>query len=166
MIMIMIPGMYAVYMKPNFVHYLAERTFIPDDASLHICVYNPVVDPYLTEMYQNFQKGVDRVNLVMVILPPLENFNACLTSHAMPRTRTAKCTQYVATLSDFETLLLQMTAGFMPKLVSVLQIDERTHDEHTEKACAVWESIERVLGDKNCHWATGAGADADASQMV
>ena len=156
MIMIMIPGMYAVYMKPNFVHYLAERTFIPDDASLHICVYNPVVDPYLTEMYQNFQKGVDRVNLVMVILPPLENFNACLTSHAMPRTRTAKCTQYVATLSDFETLLLQMTAGFMPKLVFVVPIDKTTRTRHNENPFQMWVSSERVLGSESCHWICAA----------
>ena len=55
--------LYAVQLRPNFVHHLAERTAIPDDASLHICVHNPMVDPYLTELYQNFQKGVDREEL-------------------------------------------------------------------------------------------------------
>ena len=100
----------------------------------------------------------------MIILPPLVHFNSCFKSPLVGRARTATCTQFVTTLGDFETLLLQMTAGFMPKVVFVLPIDESTHDEHTEKACAVWESIERVLGDNNCHWATGAGADADASQ--
>ena len=146
------PVMYAVPLKPNFLHYLAERTVIPDDASLHICVHNPVMDPYLTEMYQNFQKGVDRENLVMIVLPPLENFDACLTSHALPRARTAKCTQYVTTLSDFETLLLQMTAGFMPKLVFVVPIDETTHARHNENPFQTWVSSERLLGSENCHW--------------
>ena len=30
--------MYAVELQPNFIHYLAERTAMPDDASLHVCV--------------------------------------------------------------------------------------------------------------------------------
>ena len=42
--------MYAVKMEPNFVHYLAENTFIEKDALLHIYVYNPLIDPYLTEI--------------------------------------------------------------------------------------------------------------------
>ena len=150
------PCMYAVHLKPNFIHYLAERTVIPHDASLHICVHNPMIDPYLTEMYQNFQKGVDRENLVMIILPPLVHFDACLTSHALPRTRTAKCTQYVTTLSDFETLLLQMTSGFMPKLVFVVPIDEATQTRHTEIPFPMWVSSERMLGSENCHWVRDA----------
>ena len=35
--------MYAVQMQPNFVHYLAERTVIPDNAVLHTCTDNPLV---------------------------------------------------------------------------------------------------------------------------
>ena len=139
--------MYAVQMRPNLVHHLAERTAIPDGASLHICVHNPMVDPYLTELYQHFQKGVDRENLLMIVLPPLDNFNSCLKCPSLPRTRTAKCTQFVTTLGDFETLLLQLTAGFMPKLVIIIPIDQNTHGE-----CEVWLSSKRVLGDKNCHW--------------
>ena len=139
--------MYAVQLRPNFVHHLAERTAIPADASLHICVHNPMVDPYLTELYQNFQKGVDRENLLMVILPPLVHFNASLEGSPLARTRTAKCTQFVTTLGDFEILLLQLTAGFMPKLVFSLPIDQSTHGK-----CEVWLSSKRVLGDKNCHW--------------
>ena len=43
--------MYGVQLRPNFVHYLAERTSLPADASLHICVHNPMIHPYLTEIY-------------------------------------------------------------------------------------------------------------------
>ena len=144
--------LYAVQLQPNFVHYLAERTALPDNASLHICAYNPMVDPYLTELYQNFQKGVDRENLLIIILPPLANFNSCLISPVLARTRTAQCTQFVTTLSDFEMLLLQMTAGFIPKMVFVLPIDATSHDKHLRTPFEVWFSMERVLGNKNCHW--------------
>ena len=48
--------MYAVQLRSNFVHHLAERTAIPDHTSLHICTHNPMVDPYITELYQNFKK--------------------------------------------------------------------------------------------------------------
>ena len=115
-----------------------------------------MVDPPLLQVYQNFQKGVDRANLVMIILPPLAQFDACLTSHALPRTRTAKCTQYVTTLSDFETLLLQMTTGFMPKLLFVLPIDEATQMRHTEIPFPTWVSSERILGSEKCKWVRDA----------
>ena len=69
--------MYAIKTQPNFVHYLAQRTVIPENALLHICNYNPLIDPYLTEIYQNFQKGVGRENLLLIIFPPLAHFNAC-----------------------------------------------------------------------------------------
>ena len=50
--------MYAVQVRPRFQHYLAERTTIPEGASLQILIYNPTIDPYLTNLYGNFQKGV------------------------------------------------------------------------------------------------------------
>jgi len=111
--------MYAVHLQPNFVHYVAERCTIPDGASLHICVRNPMNDPYLTEIYQKFQKGVDREKLLLIILPLLHAFNACVTSPTRVRARTAKNLQFITTLSDFEMLLLQMTAGFICKLTFV-----------------------------------------------
>ena len=143
--------MYAVKMQPNFVHYLAERTVIPEKALLHICVYNPLIDPYLTDIYQNFQKGVDRENLLLIVLPPLLNFEACLQTSNMQRTRTASSTQFVGTLGDYETLLLQMTAGFMRRLVFVLPTDENTPNPG-DRAWQVWVSSVRVLGQSNCVW--------------
>ena len=143
--------MYAVKMQPNFVRYLAERTVIPEKALLHICVYNPLIDPYLTDIYQNFQKGVDRENLLLIILPPLPNFDACLQTAKMQRARTASSTQFVGTLGDYETLLLQMTAGFMRRLVFVFPTDENTPNPNAH-AWQVWVSSVRVLGQSNCVW--------------
>ena len=40
-----------------------------------------------------------------------------LAGIAVPRTRAAKCTQFITTLTDFEMLLLQITSGFMPEVV-------------------------------------------------
>ena len=144
--------MHAVQLRPNFVHYLAERTDIPGDASIHICVHNPIIHPYLTQINQNFQKGVGRDNVCVIILPPLCQFSACFVSPVQSRLRTGTCTHFVATLSDFEVLLLQMTAGFMPKLVFDFPIDQDTHDKHRATPFKAWLSAERVLGIANCHW--------------
>ena len=144
--------MYAVKMQPNFVHYLAERTAIPDNALLHICMYNPLIDPYLTEIYQNFQKGVERENLLLIILPPLAGFDACLRTATVPRTRTATSTQFVGALGDYELLLLQMTAGFIRRLVFIFPIDENTYRGHLASPCETWVSTARVLGGSNCFW--------------
>ena len=144
--------MYAVKMQPNFVHYVAERTAIPENALLHICVYNPLIDPYLTQIYQNFQKGVERENLLLIILPPLAGFDACLRTGTVPRTRTASSTQFVGTLGDYELLLLQMTAGFIRRLVFIFPIDENTYRDHVASPCDTWVSTARVLGESNCFW--------------
>lgn len=145
--------MYAVQVQPNFVQYLAERTCIPDNALLHICLYNPFVDPYLTEMYQNFQKGVDRENCLVVVLPPLGNFDASLETCKVPRTRTASSTQFVGTLSDYEMLLLQITTGLLVrKLVFIFPIDEDILNIHAVSQCSTWKASVRVLGESNCFW--------------
>ena len=144
--------MYAVELQPNFMHYLTERTEIPLDSSLHVCIHNPMIDPPLLELYQNFQKGVDRENLLMVILPPLDRFNSCFQLPLLPRTVSKRCTLYVTTLCDYETLLLHMTGTFTPKLVFVFPVDKRTYDDHLEAPFDVWTSSQRVLGEQNCHW--------------
>ena len=97
-------------------------------------------------------RGVRRENLLLIILPPLNAFNACVTSSTGVRARTAKNSQFITTLSDFEMLLLQMTAGFMCKLAFVLHIDDNTHDQHVQMPSVVRSSSESVLGHRNCHW--------------
>ncbi len=89
---------------------------------------------------------------MLIILPPLAAFNACVTSSTRVRARTAKNSQFITTLSDFEMLLLQMTAGFICKLAFVLHIDDNTHDQHVQMPFVVWSSSESVLGHRNCHW--------------
>ena len=143
--------MYAVKMKPNFVHYLAEHTFIQKDALLHICVYNPLIDPYLTEIYQIFQKGVKKENLLLIILPPLATFEDNLQTTNLQRARTATSTQFVGTLMDYESLLLQMTAGFLRKLTFVLPIDANTQSSSGD-TWRTWISTKHVLGHDNCFW--------------
>ena len=93
--------------------------------------------------------------MAMIILSPLRHFNSCLVSSKsfVSRTRTAKSTQFVTTLADFETFLLRMAAGFMPKLVFILPRDQSTYDERGCAPFEVWLSSQRVLEEKNCHWA-------------
>ena len=106
-----------------------------------------MIDPYLTEIYQNFQKGVDRDNFLLIILPPLEKFNASLVSPALARNNT----KVVASLSDYETLLLQMTSGFMRNIAFVLPLGEFDSSE-AGTTSGVWVSSKRVLGEENCYW--------------
>ena len=110
------------------------------------------MDPYLTEIFPNFQKGVERLNLLLVVLPPLAAFDEFLERAYLQRARTAASTQFIGTMVDYETLLLQMTAGVIRRLVFVFPIDERINTDSDGSAFEVWESSARVLGRKNCFW--------------
>ena len=142
--------MYAVELQINFVQFLAARIAIPSDSCLHICSHNPMMDPYLTQLYQNFQKGVDRDNFVVIILPPLEKFNASLLSHGVSRARTAKCTKFVSTVSDFEMLLLEMNALFREKILYIFPVVSGNFATHRETPYEVWQSSQKILLDTNC----------------
>ena len=111
-------------MQPNFVRYVAERTVIPHGALLNICICNPLTDPYLTEISQDFQNGVARENLLIIRFPPLANFEALLSASLPQRARTAKSTQFVGTLIDFETMLMQLTSGLLSRLAFVFPVDD------------------------------------------
>ena len=141
--------LYTMSVHPNFVRFVAERTKIHRGEALHICVHNPMTEPSLLELYQNVQKGVDLQILLMVILPPLSSFDACFENTCMPRSRTAKCTQFITTLADLQTLLLQLTAGFLPKLVFVIPI-ESSSPEYTAQtlrtSSKVVEAMSNILG--------------------
>ena len=99
---------------------MAECSVVPEDASLNICIYNPTTDPYLTQMYENFKKGVDKENLFIVIMPSLKELNAFF-SRIIPiqRART-KTAQFVTTTMDLQMLLMQLGSGLLPKLNLIL----------------------------------------------
>ena len=159
--------MYAVPLRPDFMHYLAQRTLIPNGAALQMVCHNPMTEPHLTQIYANFQKGVKRDNFLIVILPPLPLFNLGLTSHETPRARTAKSAQFIGTVGDFQTLLLQMTA-LMHKLVFIFPVEDTGQQEptilnrwafdwparahHSESERDIWIASKHVLGEDNCHW--------------
>ena len=62
------------------------------------------------------------------------------------RLSTKGCTQFVATLCDLETLLLQMAAGHMPPHAYVIPIQN-----NVDVNSAVWKLFQGVLGSNNCH---------------
>ncbi len=93
------------------------------------------------------RQGADRANACLTVLPPLYQFSACFTSPVQRRSRTTTCTHVVATLSDFESLLLHMATGFMPTLVFAFPINRATHDEHLYQP---WLSAERAPCITHC----------------
>ena len=139
---------YGVGLQPAFMRYLAERTFVPFGSALNICVYNPMIDPYLVEICENFKKGVELENLLLVVLPPLATLSADLRRPAMLRNRTSTCTRFVTTLADFEAMLLQMTTGLFRHVNFVIPIDDRIEDPATNET---WQACQKVLGHCNCH---------------
>jgi hypothetical protein len=144
-----IAQVYAMKLHPNFVPHLAERTVVPEGYALNICVYNPMIDPYLIEICENFKKGVDLVNLLLVVLPPLVTLSKSFRNSSILRNRTSNCARYVTTLADFETMLLQMTSGIFKHLVFVLPVNELTDLEPRDET---WKSCINIVGYDNCHW--------------
>ncbi len=67
------------------------------------------------------------------------------------RLRTLQCTQFVATVCDFEDMLMKASTGFIvPELAFVLPIAaDITAEETREKKN--WKSSMRILGHENCH---------------
>ena len=144
------PQVFAVDTHPNLIYFLAARTQIPMRAALHICVYNPMIDPYLVEICENFKKGVDVENLLMVVLPHLFSLSAEFTDSTRPRNRTAHGTQYVTTLLDFEGMLMQMASGIFRNLVFIIPVDRRTLVSQVEED--TWQACCHVYGHDHCHW--------------
>ena len=144
--------LYTMSIKPNFVQYVAERTMIHRQEALQICVHNPMTEPSLLELYQNVQKGVDLQILLMVILPPLSSFDACIDNTCMARSRTAKSTQFITTIADLYTLGMQLTAGFLPKLIFVIPLESSAaeHTAHTlYESSTVVKAMANLFGSDN-----------------
>jgi hypothetical protein len=138
---------YAVALLPNLTRYLAEMTYVPPDASLHVCHYDPMIDPNLLQLRNNFQKGVQRDNKLMIVLPALESFDDALMNPTRGRARTESSTQFVTTYADLESMLVTITAGVMPELIFVLPYDRtQTWNDRRE----TWKSFRRILGSENC----------------
>ena len=138
---------YAIPCEKNFTTYIAQRTNVPSNASLSICVYNPFTDPHLNAMRNNFQKGVDRENKIVIVFPPLDDFEFQLTQQ-LPRSRTAKGTQYVTTLSDFQSLLQNISLQCLPDLVCAFPTNS---DEARIKELRAWRCCEDIFGADQCH---------------
>ena len=138
---------YAIPCEQTFITYIAQRTYVPSNASLSICVYNPFTDPHLNAMRNNFQKGVDRENKIVIVFPPLDDFEFQLTQQ-LPRSRTAKGTQYVTTLSDFQSLLQNISLQCLPDLVCAFPTNS---DEARIKELRAWRCCEDIFGADQCH---------------
>ena len=142
--------MYAVTECTNFTHCVASMVL--SRSLVYVCVYNPMTDPplfMLRDLISNGQK--DSPIFLIIILPSIRFLQRSLKEHSEFRIRTQKCTQYVATITDFEDLLMKASTGFLSQeLAFVIPISsDITEEELAEKQ--IWKSAQALLGNENCH---------------
>ena len=149
--------MYAVMQCPNFCEYVASmvntKSMGPKNSPglVYVCVYNPMTDPPLFCLSEFISKGQKESPIFLVIiLPPIETLEAALKEKCGYRLRSQKCTQYIATLADFEDFLMKASTGFLAQeLAFVIPVAASTSETHL-KDIRVWKSAKALLGDKNC----------------
>ena len=143
-------AMYAVTECKNFSDCVASMVL--SDSLVYVCVYNPMTDPplfMLRDLISNGQK--DSPIFLAIILPPMEFLERALKEHCEFRVRTQRCSQFVATVSDFEDLLMKASTGFLSQeLAFVIPIAFGITDEELESK-HIWKSARALLGDENCH---------------
>ena len=143
-------SMYAVTECANFTDCVASMVL--SNSLLYVCVYNPMTDPplfMLRDLISNGQK--DSPIFLIIILPPIRFLQRALKEHSEFRIRTQKCTQFVATITDFEDLLMKASTGFLSQeLAFVIPISrDITEEELAEQQ--IWKSAQALLGNGNCH---------------
>ena len=120
---------------------------------VYVCVYNPMNDPPLykiRDLIANGQK--DSTIFLVIILPPMHFFEQALQEHCDARLRTQKCSQYVATMCDFEDLLMKASTGFLTKdLVFVVPVAANISEEELQQK-QIWKSAQSILGNGQCHY--------------
>ena len=142
--------MYAVTECTNFTHCVASMVL--SNSLVYVCVYNPMTDPplfMLRDLISNGQK--DSPIFLIIILPSIRFLQRGLEEHKEFRIRTENCTQYVATITDFEDLLMKASTGFLSQeLAFVIPISrDITEEELAEQQ--IWKSAQALLGNENCH---------------
>ena len=147
------PQAYAVQIEEQFALHLAEHVEFPADSTLHICIYNPTTDPYLTEVDENFISGVACENLLMVILPSMKTMDASLLNTPYARVALQDTAQFIMTEMDLESLLQKMTPGvpMFPKMVFILPTDTMTTPDFDIRSSKVWCVFNKILRPHNCH---------------
>ena len=142
--------MYAVTECTNFTDCVASMVLC--NSLVYVCVYNPMTDPplyMLRDLISNGQK--DSPIFLIIILPSIRFLQRGLKEHSEFRIRTQKCTQFVATITDFEDLLMKASTGFLSQeLAFVIPISrDITEEELAEQQ--IWKSAQALLGNENCH---------------
>ena len=137
------PQLFAIPMQPNFVRLVAMHVLIPEECSLNICVHNPMTDPPLDLLYSIFQKGVDLENVLVIVLPPFRAFRSALCTSVFRSNE-----QPVNTLSDFACRMLQITSGFMPKMIFIFPTEFDV--QHGMEKTRLWQVCEDIFGSSNC----------------
>ena len=135
----------------NFTDVIAAT--IASQNLVYVCIYNPMNDPPLfkiRDLIANGQK--DSTIFLVIILPPMHFFEQALQEPCEARLRTQKCSQYVATMCDFEDLLTKASTGFLTKDLAFVVPVAASTSEHDLQQRQIWKSAQSILGVDQCHY--------------
>ena len=106
----------AMPFREDMLNYVAGR--VRTDLVLYLCMHNPMIDCPFIEMRELLKKAKRTIALV-VILPPLEHFDEALTSPVPGRLHGLKETKFIATYSDWDAWVIEMTSGIFEHIALV-----------------------------------------------
>ena len=154
--------MHAVTECTNFINCVASMVL--SNSQVYVCVYNPMTDPPLFKLRDVISNGQkDSPIFLIIILPPIRFLQRALKEHSEFRIRSQTCTQYVATKTDFEDLLMKASTGFLSQELAFVIPTSRFMTEKELAENQIWKSAQAVLGNENCHRVLTADGTVDCA---
>jgi len=139
--------LYGIVEQANFIEVVASYVDLSPDILLYMCLYHPLQDPPLLEVRELLDRAAMNV-FIVVVLPPLLALTQDLREIRVPRLSAGKCTQYVASLCDFQAMLQKVTSGLIPHMAFVLPLPREPVSLLQENI--IWQSFVATLGPDRC----------------
>ena len=139
--------LYGIMEQANFMELVASCVDVPSDVLLYMCLYHPLQDPPLLEVRELLDRAAMKV-FIVVVLPPILALTQDLREIRVPRLSAGKCTQYVASLCDFQAMLQKVTSGLIPRMAFVLPLPRESESLLEENI--IWQSFVSTLGGDCC----------------
>jgi len=139
--------LYGIVEQANFMELVASYVDLSPNILLYMCLYHPLQDPPLLEVRELLDRASMKV-FIVVVLPPILALTHDLLEIRVPRLSAGKCTQYVASLCDFQAMLQKVTAGLIPHMAFVLPLPRE--QESLVQKNIIWQSFVATLGQDRC----------------
>ena len=143
-------SMYAIPQCKNFTDCIASMVL--SKSLVYVCVYNPMTDPPLFMLRDLISKGQKSSPIfLIIILPSMDLLERAFKDQCEFRICNQKCSQFIATFSDFDDLLRKASTGYLlQELAFVIPIASGINDEELQ-GNQIWKSARAVFGNDSCH---------------